>query len=170
MSENETREIFVAGLRNAHAMEKQALSIMKPQVKRIENYPEIAAKLEAHIMETEGQIERLEQILTSLAEDHSSLKDFALSLTGSMAALGHAAAPDEILKNSMANFAFENFEIAAYRSLITIAELGGYQGLVQPLQKNLDEELAMASWLEDNLRATTVKFANLKESGQAAKV
>ncbi|WP_312949045.1 ferritin-like domain-containing protein [Agrobacterium sp.] len=170
MSENETRHIFIAGLKNAHAMEKQALSIMRPQVKRIENYPEIAEKLETHIIETEGQIERLELILTSLAEEPSSLKDFTLWVTGSMAALSHAAAADEILKNSMANFAFENLEIAAYKSLITIAELGGYEGLIQPLQTNLDEELAMASWLQDNLRATTIKFAKLKESGQSAKV
>ena len=87
-----------------------------------------------------------------------------------MAALGHSVAGDEILKNSMANFAFENFEIAAYTSLITIAELGGYAGLVGSLRINLDQEIAMANWLEENLRPTTIKFANLKEAGQTAKV
>ncbi|MFK4770642.1 ferritin-like domain-containing protein [Rhizobium sp. ZW T2_16] len=170
MSDDKTREIFVTGLRNAHAMENQALSIMKPQVKRIENYPEMAAMLQQHINETQGQIDRIEEILTSLAEDYSTLKDLALSLTGSLAALGHSVAGDEILKNSMANFAFENFEIAAYKSLITIAELGGYAGLVSPLQMSLDQEVAMAAWLEENLRPTTIKFANLKEAGQTAKV
>lgn len=170
MNDNPTRDIFVTGLKNAHAMENQALSIMKPQVKRIENYPDIAAKLEEHITETEGQIARLEEILTSLAEDHSSLKDLALSFTGSMAAMAHSVAGDEILKNSFANFAFENFEIAAYKSLITIAELGGHEGLVSGLKQSLDQEIAMAAWLEENLRPTTVKFANLKEAGQTAKV
>lgn len=170
MNDNPTRGIFVTGLKNAHAMENQALSIMKPQVKRIENYPDIAAKLQEHIAETEGQIERLEEILTSLAEDHSSMKDLALSFTGSMAAMAHSVAGDEILKNSFANFAFENFEIAAYNSLITIAELGGYEGLVSGLRMSLDQEIAMAAWLEENLRPTTVKFANLKEAGQTAKV
>lgn len=29
------RELFVVGLKNAHAVEKQALSIMTPQVSRI---------------------------------------------------------------------------------------------------------------------------------------
>jgi ferritin-like metal-binding protein YciE len=170
MADVEIREIFVTGLKNAHAMENQALSIMKPQVKRIENYPDIAAKLEQHIRETEGQIARLEEILSSLAEDHSSLKDMALSAVGAMAALGHSVAGDEILKNSFANFAFENFEIAAYNSLITVAELGGFAGLVPALQANLDEETAMARWLETNLRQTTIKFANLKEAGQTAKI
>lgn len=170
MTENSTRKIFVTGLRNAHAMENQALAIMKPQVKRIENYPQIAAKLDQHVRETEGQIARLEELLTSLGEDHSSLKDMAHSAVGSMAALSHSVAGDEILKNSFANFAFENFEIAAYKSLITLAELGGYQGLVRSLQANLEEEIKMAEWLEGNLHETTVRFASLSEAGQTAKV
>ena len=170
MSDDRTREIFITGLKNAHAMEKQALSIMKPQLSRIENYPDVAQRLEMHFRETEGQITRLEEILSGLGDDHSTLKDMALSFAGTMAAAGHIFAGDEILKNSFANFAFENFEIAAYKSLITLAELGGFPGNVSGLQTNLDEEIAMAKWLEDNLRPTTVKFANFKEAGETAKI
>ena len=165
-----TREIFVTGLKNAHAMENQALSIMKPQVSRIENYPEVARRLEEHIRETEGQIGRIEELLESLDESHSSLKDMALSFTGAMAAMGHTVAGDEILKNSFANFAFENFEIAAYKSLMTIAELGGFPPATSALQANLQEEQNMAKWLDDNLRTVTVRFANLREAGETAKV
>lgn len=165
-----TREIFVTGLKNAHAMESQALSIMKPQVSRIENYPEVARRLEEHIRETEGQIGRIEELLESLDESHSSLKDMALSFTGAMAAMGHTVAGDEILKNSFANFAFENFEIAAYKSLMTIAELGGFPSATSALQANLQEEQNMAKWLDDNLRTVTVRFANLREAGETAKV
>ncbi|MDO1584809.1 ferritin-like domain-containing protein [Rhizobium oryzicola] len=167
---NETRDIFVTGLKNAHAMENQALSIMKPQVSRIENYPEVAQKLEQHIRETEGQIARLDEILGSLSESHSSLKDMALSMTGAMAALGHTVAGDEIIKNSFANFAFENFEIAAYKSLLTVAELGGFPAAMSGLKANLDEEVNMAQWIDHNLRSLTIKFASLKEAGQTAKV
>ncbi|EUB98361.1 hypothetical protein PMI07_006675, partial [Rhizobium sp. CF080] len=53
---------------------------------------------------------------------------------------------------------------------ITVAELGGFAGLVPGLQANLDEEIAMAKWLKTNLRRTTIKFANLKEAGQTAKI
>jgi ferritin-like metal-binding protein YciE len=170
MADNETRDVFIVGLRNAHAMENQALSIMKPQLQRIENYPEVAARLEQHISETEGQIGRLEEILSALNEDHSTLKDVALSFSGSMAALGHTMAGDEILKNSFANFAFENFEIAAYKSLLTIAEAGGYGAAMTGLQANLSEEKAMAEWLDNNLAALTTKFLSLREAGEKAKV
>ena len=50
------RELFITGLKNAHALERQALSIMEPQVARIENYPEMADRLQEHIRETHGQI------------------------------------------------------------------------------------------------------------------
>lgn len=170
MSENRTRDIFVTGLKNAHAMENQALSIMKPQLNRIENYPNVAAKLEQHITETEEQISRLEDILSGLDEDNSTLKDMALSFTGAMAAIGHTLAGDEILKNSFANFAFENYEIAAYKALITLGELGGFSEHISGLQVNLEQEVSMARWLEDNLRPTTVKFVNLKDAGHAAKI
>lgn len=170
MSDSEIRDIFVTGLRNAHAMENQALSIMKPQLSRIENYPEVAAMLDQHIQETKGQIARIEEILTGLNEDHSTLKDLALSFTGSMAAMGHTVAGDEILKNSFANFAFENLEIAAYNSLLTIADAGGFGAAKSMLRENLVEEKAMAAWLENNLTAVTTKFLTLRGAGQTAKV
>jgi ferritin-like metal-binding protein YciE len=170
MAENETREIFVTGLKNAHAMENQALSIMKPQLSRIENYPKVAAKLEQHIRETEGQLVRIEEVLSGLNEDHSSLKDMALSFTGAMAAMGHSMAGDEILKNSFANFAFENFEMAAYKSLLTVADAGGYGSAASALQANLAEEKAMAQWLDENLVSVTTKFLSLREAGAKAKV
>lgn len=170
MAENETRDIFITGLRNAHAMENQALSIMKPQLERIENYPELARMLQQHIHETEGQIVRLEEILQGLGEEHSALKDWALSFAGGMAAMGHTIAGDEILKNSLANFAFENFEIAAYKSLLTIADAGGYIAATSGLKANLAEEQAMAAWLDENLAQVTKKFISLKEAGATAKI
>jgi len=167
---DKTREIFVTGLRNAHAMEKQALSIMRPQVSRIENYPAVAARLQQHITETEEQIARLDQILDGAGESSSTLKDAALSFMGTMAALGHSMAGDEIIKNSFANFAFENFEIAAYTSLVTLAEAGGEARALAVLQQNLAEEEAMADWLRQNLPSVTMQFAGLKEAGASAKI
>ncbi|QQR38661.1 ferritin-like domain-containing protein [Devosia rhizoryzae] len=164
-----TQDIFVDGLRNAHAMENQALSIMKPQLSRIENYPEVRQMLERHIAETEGQIQRLEQVLDDLGESKSALKDFGLSVAGTMASLGHTVAPDEIVKNSFANFAFENFEIAAYKSLIALATQSNNTRAVELLEMNLDEELAMADWLDQNIEAVTLQYAALREAGEQAK-
>ena len=167
---DKTRDIFILGLRNAHAMENEALGIMKPQLGRIENYPQVAERLDQHIRETEGQLQRLGDLLEEMGESNSTLKDTALSVMGTMAAVGHALAGDEILKNSFANFAFENFEIAAYNSLIVLSEAGQFSRAGLVLKQNLAEEEAMAEWLRNNLADVTRRYAELSEAGETAKI
>ena len=166
------RELFITGLRNAHALENQALSIMKPQLARIESYPEGADRLRSHIEETNGQIERLDEILAQFETSGSALKDAGLSLSGSMAALGHSLAGDEILKNSFANYAFEHFEIASYKSLLVLAQDGSFTQATPLLQQTLREEEAMAEWTDESLPMVTRRYAELYAKGgsMAAKV
>lgn len=162
------RDLFVVGLRNIHAVEKQALSIMTPQVERIEHYPEVADRLRSHIDETHGQIARLDEILANFQESHSALKDTALSMTGGMAAITHSIAGDEILKNSFANYAFEHFEMASYISLLSLVEDGGFVSARSALEQSLGEEKAMAQWIGDHLPEVTRRYASLYEREGAA--
>jgi ferritin-like metal-binding protein YciE len=155
------RELFVTGLVNAHAVEKQALSIMTPQVARIENYPEVADRLRLHIEETNGQIARLDEILAGFDTSSSALKDLGLSMSGGMAAMAHSVAGDEILKNSFANYAFEHFEIAAYKSLLVLAEDGGFATAAPLLKQSLGEEQSMAQWIDESLPLVTRRYATL---------
>jgi hypothetical protein len=67
------REIFVVGLRNAHAMETQARELMERQSERLDEYPEVKAKLTAHLQETNEQLKRLERCLDALGEGASIL-------------------------------------------------------------------------------------------------
>ena len=164
------RDTYITGLVNAHALENQAVSILSRQVERIESYPEMADQLRLHIDESKTQAARIEEILNSLGTSHSSLKDLVTSFTGNMAALAHAPMQDEIIKNTFANFAFEHFEIAAYRSLLTMAELAGDNSSPKLLQQSLNEEIRMAKWIEDNLDATTRKYVQLTAAGQKAGV
>jgi len=162
------RSIFVTGLRDAHAVEHQALALMDRQLDRLKNYPEVEQRMRAHRVETEHQIERLDHILEKLGESHSAIKDAALSVSGNMAALAHTLAGDEILKNSFANFAFENFEAASYKALITVAEYGGFADTIPLLRETLDEELAMARFCDEVLPTVTRRFLDLKEAGETA--
>ena len=170
VSETRTGEIYLLGLRNAHALESEALQIMGRQVERLTNYPEMEARLRQHIDETKGQQERLAQILAPHGSDNSSIKDTIQALMGNMAALGHSMAGDEILKNSFANYAFESFEAASYKSLIAMATALGDHAALPALEQNLREELAMQDWLEKQIEPTTRKFLSLEEQGMSAKV
>lgn len=162
------RDVFIIGLRNAHAMENQALSIMRPQVARLEHYPDVAARLKEHIAETEGQLSRLDKLLGDAGSSASALKDTVLSALGSMAALGHLPAKDEILKNAMANHAFENYEIAAYTSLIAAARSCGDTAAVPVLEENLHEEERMAAWIREHLPSVTDAYIALRARNEKA--
>jgi ferritin-like metal-binding protein YciE len=162
------RSIFVTGLSNAHAVEHQALALMDRQIDHLANYPEVEQRLRSHRAETEQQIKRLDEILAGLGESASALKDAALGMTGNLAALAHTLAPDEILKNSFANFAFENFEIASYKSLITVAEAGSFAGAIPLLNATLAEEVSMAQFCDEVLPAVTRKFLELRSAGETA--
>ena len=160
------RDLYVTGLVNAHALEEQAISLLSRQVERLESYPEMSAVLQKHIKESEIQAQRLDQILEGLGTTSSSLKDMATKLSGNLAAMAHMPMGDEVLKNTFANFAFEHFEIAAYRSLLTMADLAGDNSGPALLKLSLAEEERMAQWIADNIESTTRKYAQLEASGQ----
>jgi ferritin-like metal-binding protein YciE len=166
----QARSVFLTGLKNAHAMENQALSIMQPQVNRLQHYPDLSRRLESHISETQTQISRLDEVLKTMGESSSAIKDSVLSAFGSMAALGHVAAADEVLKNSFANLAFENYEIGAYISLITAARVSGESQAASLLEQSLDEERRMAEWVAEHIPSVTETFISLKGTGESAKV
>jgi ferritin-like metal-binding protein YciE len=161
------QSLFITGLKNAHGVEHQALALIDRQLDHLANYPEISDMLRKHRAETEQQIQRVDEILAGFDEKASAIKDIALTISGNMAAIAHVFAPDEVIKNSFANHAFENFEIAAYTSLITLAEAGSF-GSTSLLQQSLSEEQRMAAWVLESIPATTLKYASLRAAGETA--
>ncbi len=167
-SSEDIRNIFITGLENAHALEKQAIQLMERQVERFENYPEMSDLLRRHIVETEGQIRRLDEALHSFGADRSILKDMATQFMANLAAAGHMPMADEVLKNTFANHAFENFEIASYKSLIVMAEASGNQKFIPGLQETLREEEKTAQAVYDMIEPITQKFLTRSAQGLKA--
>jgi len=139
-------------------MEVQARELMERQSERLTDYPEVQAKVRAHLRETEEQLNRLEQCLSSMGESTSTLKDTAQSVMANIMALGHSMAGDEILKNTFANNAFEHFEIAAYKSLLTLCGPAGAESSRAMLEQSLKEEEAMAAWIDENVPKVTLAY------------
>jgi ferritin-like metal-binding protein YciE len=161
------RDLFVVGLRNAHAMEIQARELMERQSERLGDYPEVQAKVRQHLEETQGQLQRLEQCLEGCGETSSAIKDMAQSFMANTMAMANAMAGDEILKNTFANNAFENFEIAAYKSLITMCTSAEAETARPLLEQNLAEEEKMADWIVANVEKVTQQYMSM-ERGSAA--
>jgi ferritin-like metal-binding protein YciE len=89
-------------------------------------------------------------------------------LMGNTAAVAHAAAGDEILKNAFANQALEAYEIAAYKSLITMAMRQDDRKAIPLLKRSLAEEERMAKWVDDNVSKVTIAYLEREERGRRA--
>lgn len=167
---DKARDVFIVGLRNQHAAENQAIELLERQVGRLENYPEMVARMKQHIEESKEQARRIEDLLGSLGTSHSALKDTITSVMGNIAAIGHTTAPDEVIKNTIANFAFENYEIASYVALLTLAEASGHDRAKVALNESLREEEQMAQWIQEHIGPTVLRYVERTSAGLTAGV
>jgi len=145
-------------LRDAHAMEKQAESMLESMASRIDNYPDVRARIEQHITETKQQITVLEEILDRNDISRSMLKDSMSKMMAFGQSMGGMAASDEIVKGSISGYVFEQFEIACYTSLLAAAKKAGDMASVPAIESILAEEQRMADWLIQHIPDTTEQF------------
>jgi ferritin-like metal-binding protein YciE len=160
---------LAAWLRDAHAMEVGTLDDLRRLAGRVEHYPQLKARLEQHIQESEGQERRLKELLAGMGEGPSAVKETVTRLAGNVQALVGALFTDEPLKNAIAAYAFEHFEIGNYRALLAAAGQAGETRAVGVLQANLGEEEAMARWLAEQLPELTRRYLELDAAGQGGK-
>ena len=163
------REHYLAWLRDAHAMEEQALTMMKGMLSRLENYPVLCARMEQHITETERQAEALRKLLEGRDSGTSVMKDALGKATAFGQAMSGMFADDEVVKGAMASYTFEHMEIAAYKVLISTATTLEDTTALAVFEQNLAEEQEMADWLLDHLDQTTRIFLARDEAGLQAR-
>ncbi len=145
-------------LRDAHAMEKQAESMLESMASRIDNYPDVRARIEQHITETKQQITVLEEILDRNDISRSMLKDSMSKMMAFGQSVGGMVTSDEIVKGSISGYVFEQFEIACYTSLLAAAKKAGDMASVPAIESILAEEQRMADWLIQHIPDTTDQF------------
>ncbi|MTH46319.1 ferritin-like domain-containing protein [Intestinirhabdus alba] len=145
-------------LRDAHAMEKQAESMLESMVSRIDNYPDVRARIEQHVSETKQQIAKLEEILDRNNISRSVIKDSMSKMAAFGQSIGGMFPSDEIIKGSISGYVFEQFEIACYTSLLAAAKHAGDTASVPAIESILNEEKAMAEWLINHIPQTTEQF------------
>lgn len=157
------RELLVVGLRNAHALEEQALSVHRQQVAELDDFPAFKTRLAAHIAETEGQVARLDAALERLGEGPSSLKDVGMKIAGWAQAAGQMMADDKVIKAAIAIYGVKGFELASYRALERLAGMVGDATIGADMRASHAEEQAMVDWLESEIGDLTAAYLEQAE-------
>jgi ferritin-like metal-binding protein YciE len=167
--QEEAREYFLVGLKNAHATVRQGRTLVAAQVERLESYPQLEQKLKLHLREKDAQLQRLEELLRNYGESPSVVKDAAMTIAAGAAGIASATAADEVVKNTFATLAQAKYEAAAFETLLVFGQAAGEAGALRPLQLCLSESRGVAAFVEENLRGTAVRFLQLRSEGRQAK-
>ena len=144
MAEKQLDDLFLDTLKDIYYAERQILKAL-PKMAKAATSPELKAGFEQHHTETEGQVERLQQVfeilgkpargktcdaILGILEEGKEIMDEYKGATALDAGLVAAAQ------------AVEHYEIARYGTLVTWAKQLGHNDIAQLLSETLKEEEA----------------------------
>jgi ferritin-like metal-binding protein YciE len=152
------KDDLIAWLRDAHAMEAATNDNLERLIGRADGYPQLKSQLQRHLEVSRRQLDEVKRQLDALGADSSKVKDLAMRFTGWMEPLVGAFAADELPKHCLAAHAWENFEIASYRSMLGAAEELGMTDLKQMCERFIREEQEMAQFLYEHLPQITRQY------------
>ncbi len=145
------KDRYISWLNDAYAMEKNVEQVLENHSKQAKDFPEIKNKIDQHSDVTLNQANMVKDCIERNGGNVSSIKSGLANLMGNLTGAATGPAGDTLIKNALAEFGTENFEIASYTSLIDAAQTLGDTQTAQVCQQNLREEQEMASWLMQNL-------------------
>ncbi|OUL16239.1 hypothetical protein B0X78_04765 [bacterium AM6] len=153
-------DLFIHELSDIYSAEKQLTKAL-PRLARAAENPALAAAFETHLEETQGQVERIDQVVEVLGIRLKRIKCAAME---GLVEEGKEVI-ESIEKGPVRDAALiggaqkvEHYEIASYGTIAVLAKQLGYKDAVPLLLETLEEE-----------KATDEKLTLLAKSGGNAK-
>jgi ferritin-like metal-binding protein YciE len=162
MESNNFRNLYISELQDLYDAEKQLIEAL-PKMAAASSSSELREGFEIHLEQTQGHVERLEQIFNSLGEDPKRKKCKAMQ--GLIAEGGEMIDSDfegPVKDAGLITAAqrVEHYEIAAYGAAKTFARLLGDEDAASLLEQTEDEEKETdekLSGLADTINALAVE-------------
>ncbi|HSJ23168.1 MAG TPA: ferritin-like domain-containing protein [Longimicrobiales bacterium] len=145
---------LLAWLNDAYAMEMAQIPILENHAEDARREPDVRDRHLEHLRETKQHARDIRRCIAHLGEKPSVTKKAIGRVTGAMESVATEPFQDELMKNALMDYAAEHFEIACYRSLIAAAKEAGHPKIARVCEQILEEEEAMAEWLQDHLVPT----------------
>jgi ferritin-like metal-binding protein YciE len=147
---DDIQEELVKYLADAHAIEGQAIQMLKSAPKIVGDVPQLEKLFNDHLEETRAQQEIIKARLDAHDASPSKLQDAAMRLGALNWGGFFKAQPDSPAKLAGFNYAFEHLEIASYEELKRVADRAGDQETVRVVERIEREERAAANAIAEN--------------------
>src|SRR5579872_7464875 len=176
MENNSLRELYIEELRDIYDAENQLVKAL-PKMAEAATSEELRSGFEEHLEQTRGHVQRLEQIFADLGVKATGKKCKAMQ---GLVSEGKEAIDDDFegdVKDAeliSAAQRVEHYEIAAYGTVRTYAEILGDQSGVSLLEKTLEEEKETDEKLTElaeniNVEAAEAEPEQERSTGQKSK-
>jgi len=142
MEHQALKELYVDELKDIYNAENQLVKAL-PKMAKAANSEELRTGFEEHLEQTRGHVQRLEQIFKELGEKPSGKKCKGMEgLVAEGQEMMGEDFEDDVMDAALISAAqrVEHYEIAAYGTVRTYAELLGEDSAVQLLEQTLEEE------------------------------
>jgi len=142
MEHQALKELYIDELKDIYNAENQLVKAL-PKMAKAANSEELRTGFEEHLEQTRGHVQRLEQIFKELGEKPSGKKCKGMEgLVAEGQEMMGEDFDDEVMDAALISAAqrVEHYEIAAYGTVRTYAELLGEDAAVQLLEQTLEEE------------------------------
>ncbi|EHG7580212.1 ferritin-like domain-containing protein [Citrobacter sp. RHB21-C05] len=160
MNMKTVEDVFIHLLSDTYSAEKQLTRALS-KLSRAASNEKLIQAFQAHLEETQGQIERIDQVV----ESEAGIKVKRMKCVAMEGLIEEA---NEVIesteKNEVRDAALiaaaqkvEHYEIASYGTLVTLAEQLGYTKAVKLLKETLEEEKAT------DLKLTDLAIANVNK-------
>jgi ferritin-like metal-binding protein YciE len=152
------KETLIGWLNDAFAMEKGLVQVLENHASDVKDRPEMYRKIAEHLEKTKLHADRVRDCVERLGGSTSSVKTAMGTVSGFIHGRTTGAAPDELVKNALGDYASEHLEIASYKALIVAARALGEAEVARICEDILRDEEDMARWLEQQLPTIVQEF------------
>ena len=162
MQMNDLQDLFVTKLNAIYDAEQQGLEAMQQLSQQVLT-DEVRQGFEQHIQQTQQQVQRLEQLMSQMQLTPSGEKNLGIQgLIQEAQKMLQQDAPPEVLEAAIiaAQQGMEHYEIAAYGTARTYAQLLGNDEAAQLLEQSLNEEKQADEKLTQLAQQTNVEAMN----------
>lgn len=168
-SEMLAQKLLIDWLNDAYGMESSLLRALPGRADAARDAPELEARLRQHLEETHAHADAVRGCIERLGGSVDAIKATMAQLGGMAQSLTPAGGEDALVKQVLAGYAAEQYEVAAYTALLHLARVEGDAETVRVCERNLREDQDMARWLLEHLPfATDATAARLADEETAS--
>ncbi|HXF10600.1 MAG TPA: DUF892 family protein [Desulfuromonadaceae bacterium] len=162
------KEEVIEWLRDAYAMER-GLEVTLEKISESDLHDsEVRSAAARHLEETREHAETVGSLLRSLGADTSTIKAGLGIMAETVKGIGSRMAHDEVVKDLLASYAMEHFEIACYSALVTAAEEAGLMEVADACEQIISDEEEMADALSNALPVVVEDYLTRPERSRRA--